>query len=180
MRSDAASLPSLKYFRPQYHSLNTPHPIWLSAGSNPHEIEKSICQMRMMSGRFKCEKLRRHWSQNRAGFCELQPCFSQGLVGSLEHMLGGECLGLDETRNKLLTLWQISTIDFPRVSSLVQKYLFICPEESIKLLLDPSVIPEVIQWKQDKHYEDYHKIFYMTRIYCATMHKTKMKMLGLA
>ena len=36
LRSEAAQLPSLRYFKPEFMSLTKPHPIFLSAGSSPY------------------------------------------------------------------------------------------------------------------------------------------------
>ena len=64
LREDCTSLPSLAYFHPSFHSLSTPHPIWTSAGSSPYKIKKAVVKARMLSGRYRMECLRRHWSEN--------------------------------------------------------------------------------------------------------------------
>ena len=67
MRHDAAQLSSLKYFKPEFYSLSTPHPIWTTAGSNPYETAKSFTQMRMILGQYRWEQLHRQWTQNSSG-----------------------------------------------------------------------------------------------------------------
>ena len=52
LRSDASTLTSLSFFKPEFYSLARPHPIFSSAGNNPYEVEKACCQARMLSGRF--------------------------------------------------------------------------------------------------------------------------------
>ena len=69
LRSDALNLPSLKYFHPHYYSLSSPHPLWTTAGSSPYEVKKAVVQARMLSGRYRTEMLRRHWSENKEGHC---------------------------------------------------------------------------------------------------------------
>ena len=51
LRADAAKLDSLEYFKPEFMSLDAPHPILTTCGSNPYEINKSICQLKFLSGR---------------------------------------------------------------------------------------------------------------------------------
>ena len=62
MRNEAALLPSLAHFKPEYMSLSSPHPLWLSAGTSPYEVIKATVQATMLYGRFRTEKLCRHWS----------------------------------------------------------------------------------------------------------------------
>ena len=71
---DARRLDSLQHFKPYFYSLAKPHPVFTSAGSSPYEVEKSKVQARMLSGRYRTERLRRHWSQNRDSFCLLPTC----------------------------------------------------------------------------------------------------------
>ena len=87
LHSEAMELPSLKYFNPNYMSLTKPHPLWLSCGSNPFEVNKAVVQARMLSGRYPTDQLSRHWNQqNRAGYCLLQGCSGKA-EGSLEHII---------------------------------------------------------------------------------------------
>ena len=51
------------------------------------------------------------------------------------------------------------------------------PEIHIKLL-DPYIIPEIIILKQAKHDQALTKVYYLTRTYCHTLHKSKLKILG--
>ena len=57
LRGEASLLPSLRYFQPERMSLTKPHPIWLTAGSNPHEISKAVQQARLLSGRYRSASL---------------------------------------------------------------------------------------------------------------------------
>ena len=42
LRDEAASKPSLLYFKPQFMSLQKPHPLWTTSKDNPFEIKKSL------------------------------------------------------------------------------------------------------------------------------------------
>ena len=59
--AQAELLPSLKYFHPSYMSLTNPHPIWLHAGS-PYEVKKAVIAARMLSGRYRTDRMARFWS----------------------------------------------------------------------------------------------------------------------
>ena len=95
LRSDARPLPSLAYFKPEFMSLQTPHPLWTSCGSNPYEICKAVIQAKMLSGRYRTDQLLRHFSEND-GFCSL--CKNEDTTGSIEHLLT-QCPVLTDTRN---------------------------------------------------------------------------------
>ena len=45
LRMEASILPSLAYFHTQFMSLAKPHPLWLTAGSNPHEVSKASSKL---------------------------------------------------------------------------------------------------------------------------------------
>ena len=74
------------------------------------------------SGRYRCEKLRRHWSQNQAGTCELEPCYKQSITGSLEHLLL-DCEGLRDCRAATSSLWETKLNNFPKVKAILIKYI---------------------------------------------------------
>ena len=45
LRKEAAILPSLNYFKPDFYSLCHPHTILWTPGANPHEVSKSLIQL---------------------------------------------------------------------------------------------------------------------------------------
>ena len=57
LRAKADSLPSLCYMRTGFMSLTTCHPLFLSCGSSPWEVEKAVTQSRLLSGRYRLEAL---------------------------------------------------------------------------------------------------------------------------
>ena len=181
LRKDTSSLSSLKYFKSQFHSLSKPHLIWSSVGTNPYEVNKAVIQARMLSGRYRCEQLRRHWSNN-PGYCELEPCFTQSVGGSLEHMLLDcrHCPALGECRQSFISLCQQKLEHNSYLKNIFVKYLDNNSiENQAQFILDPSVLPDVIRLIQDKNNDAVNLIFYLTRTYCHSVHKTKMKLLGL-
>ena len=54
LRSEAAFLPSLEYFLPQFHSLSTTHPLWTSAGCKPYEVSKARIQLLFLGSQYPC------------------------------------------------------------------------------------------------------------------------------
>ena len=98
LREEASALESLHYFLPQLHDLQTPHPLWTTAGSNSFECQKSCVLARMISGRLRTDYLSRHWTANKQGYCQLDTC--QDIIGDLEHLLLA-CPGLESVRLKM-------------------------------------------------------------------------------
>ena len=98
LRMEASILPSLVYFHPQFMSLAKPHPLWLTAGANPHEVSKAIQQAKLLSGRYRTESLCRHWSTNKEGFCLSPTCCEES--ESVEHILV-HCQAYSTVRSKL-------------------------------------------------------------------------------
>ena len=107
LRQEASFLTSLVYFKPEYSSLAAPHPIYLTAGSNPYEVAKAVVQGRMLSGRYRTEQMARHWSGNKEGYCKGTMC-SQ-ICETLEHILLW-CPSYSSTRVKLVFFWLSTTI----------------------------------------------------------------------
>ena len=67
LSAEATSLSSLAHFNPYMHQLTNPHPIWAAAASKPYEINKATILCRMISGRYRTEKLCRFRTDNREG-----------------------------------------------------------------------------------------------------------------
>ena len=118
MRYESSQLKSLVYFKPHFYRLSRPHLIWSMAGNNPYEIVKANTQCNMLGSRYRCEKLRRHWTQNTSGFCELEPCWSNSVEGSLEHMLW-DCVGLSVCRQNLFTLWHNTLDEYSQIKHIL-------------------------------------------------------------
>ena len=70
LRGHAAPLTSLRYFHAKYMSLAHPHPMW-SAATDSYSVNKIIVVARMLSVRFRCGSLVRHFSASETGLCKL-------------------------------------------------------------------------------------------------------------
>ena len=170
-RGEAALLPSLKFFKPEFMSLKTPHLLWQTTGSNPYEVAKAIQQARFLSGRYRSACLERHWSTNREGICF--NCKEE--PETIEHILI-TCVAYQETKRRLFRLWLSSKN--PIVYELVLGALSSDREYLLQFLLDCSTIPVVIRAAQIHGFELYNELFYLTRTWCFSIHRQRMKGLG--
>ena len=178
LRAKAASLDSLRYFRPEYMSLVKPHPIWSSCNSNPYEVNKAIIQARMLSGRYPTDKLCRHWTYNRTGLCILQGCNGESL-GSLEHLLLS-CPALQPSRHTSIDFLLSVAQEYPIVNTLIMDIL--CTTDTslvMQFLLDFSTLPRVISLVQTHGTCVLSILFRATRNWCYSLHRKRMIILGL-
>ena len=112
--SEAALLPSLKYFSPNFMSLSNPHPLFTTCAGSPYEVTKAVLQARYLSGRGRVESLTRHWdSSNKEGYCVLCVSLRPG-QGTVEHMfLGGGCPALVDARLCMISFVQAYLVPRP-------------------------------------------------------------------
>ena len=170
-------LPSLCYFRTGFMSLTSCHPLFLSCGSSPWEVEKAVTQSRLLSGRYRLEALSGHWTPgNKDGMCSLPECWATPAShkGNIEAFLL-TCSSLSTTRLEL----DISTVRFlhdnPQLEELVRK----CMETSpVQFWLDCSTMPPVIAAVQDCGVVILQLLFKLTRNYCHRLHMARTKMLS--
>ena len=72
-----ANLSFRRFLKADFLSLSCPHPIWSCLpGSNPYEVRAARIQPLLLTGRYRTEKLTRHWSGNPNGFCLQASCFN--------------------------------------------------------------------------------------------------------
>ena len=174
---EASNLSSLKYFKPQFMSLSRPHHIFLSAGSSPYEVVKEGVQATFLSGRYKTERLCRHWSENKEGLCMLPSCLGKNLLEDERHILL-ECCSLAATRTRLSQF----TIDHIKKFPIIKDILlnFTSPENPryCQFLIDCSSIPEVIILSQKYGQDSLYQLFKVTRTWCCSLHRERLKVLG--
>ena len=111
-KANPIELPSLQYFKPQYMSLSRPHPLW-STCKTSYDVNKSIIQSRMLSGRYRVGSLLRHFSPSCSGICEL--CSAE--TEDLAHLLLPRCVHLQERRTVLVEYWRSSEKTSSQMSS---------------------------------------------------------------
>ena len=179
MREEAKSLISATDFWPEFMSLTKPLPIWSSCGSNPFEVRKVVIAARMLLGRYLTDQRQRHWTQNRAGICLLPSCAPPNSQGSLEHLLLW-CSALAPSRLKLLKLAEkVSSREKTVADILLQVLYFGTTKTIMQILLDCSVLPEIVRHTQNHGTSVGDLIFYFGRTCCYYIHRERMKQMGL-
>ena len=142
LRQQASKLESLTLCQTQYMSLVKPHPVWTSAGASSYEVEKATVQARVISGRFRSDWLRRHWSGDPTGLCQV--CLSA--PGTLTHQLTGQCPGLSSATLHAVEQWfqllAVNPILIPVISSLACS----SPDTFLSFLADPSSSPAITNY----------------------------------
>ena len=178
LRSEASALLSLRYFNPNYMSLNRPHPLWLTCTSNPYEIHKAVIQARMLSGRYQTEDLSKHWTDNKAGVCQLPGC-SGSAVGSIEHLLLF-CPALEPTRIKMMKLsYEVAARN--EHSYHIISWVLSHPDRTVlaQFLLDCSSLTIVANMIQNFGSTIQDDLFYISRNWCYSLHRKRMDLLNL-
>ena len=159
-------------------SLAKPYPIFHSAGSSPtYEVAKAQVQAILVSGRYRTEKLCRHWSKNAEGFCVTPTCAGRSLVKDEEHILLF-CPALTSTRERLISFTQSYAAAVPIIANLLYTFLQPSHPSYFQFLLDCSSIPEVIRLVQEHGKEYLTHLFKVTRTWCYSMHRERLKILG--
>ena len=180
---DAASSPrytSLTFFRPQFMSLCHPHPMLTTAGVSPYAVSMSTVQSIMLSGRYRTEELLSHWSESRSKFCKTPSCFGRSHSEDLPHILAF-CPSLASTRRKLMkfTLKYCLSLHIPDVRNIILKFCSSPAQPGFcQFLVDCSTVPEVITTAQLHGPEVYEILFHITRTWCYSLHRDRMKILG--
>ena len=173
LRGESSLLPSLNNFHPEYMSLTKPHPLWSTAGSNPYEIVKAIQQARFISGRYRSGCVTKHWSGNNEGLCVAPSCTNQ--LETVGHILVN-CSAYNDTKRRLYSLW-LSTPN-KTVLGLVLQALSSETDYLLQFILDCSVLPPVILATQTSGGHVLKELFYLTRSWCFSIHRQRMKYLG--
>ena len=174
LRQSSLSLSSLKYFHPNFMSLSLAHPLWTTCEGNPFEISKSIVQGKLLSGRYRSDKLLSHFSKNNTGVCSM--C-DQGCEGSIEHLLVF-CPSLTQCRQNLFKMLEQRDYFSDTSRNIIFNAHATSTTNFVQLLLDCSVLPEVIHACQTGSKQVLCEIFKFTRTWCFNVHSKRMTILG--
>ena len=171
-RGVAQHMDSLEYFNPDFMSLSTPHPLWTTAGS-PFEVSKAVVSARMLSGRYRTDKLMSNWNNsNQAGLCRLPGC--EGEVGTLLHILL-QCPSLSEARANVISHWSAFLVPRPWLLPIVAHHTMNGDKLNMQFLLDPSVLPLVISSVKENP-DVLQSCFYLSRTWNFSIHLARQKM----
>ena len=103
--AEASGLLSLKYFKPEYMSLVKPHPLWLTCGSNPFEVNKAVIQA-------GC------YLEDTTQIC--LPVTGQGiLMASVVDLKLAQCQALMEVRRKMMKLMYEVSEESPQLYHII-------------------------------------------------------------
>ena len=180
LRAKAAVLPSLEYFKADYLSLASPHPIFTTAGPNRYAVTMASVQGVMLSGRYRTEALASHWSESGSKYCKIPSCNDLKVVEDLKHILA-KCDSLTSTRGNLLkfTVNYCKTVETEEVRNLILTYTNTEHPVFCQFIVDCSVLPDVIKLcqKYDRGVV-LSQLFRVTRTWCYCLHRERMKVLG--
>ena len=168
---------SLCSLRPAFLPLNgKPHPLWSSCQSSPTAVRAATIQARILTGRYHTDLLRSKWDGND-GTCRLPGCGTP--EADSVHLLSGQCEALKPYLNASFQHNLQSLLDYPDLHSVTLSLIHGTPFSWVRYLLDPSCEKEVIQISQLKGEEYIWPLFKLSRSMVWTMHKYRLKMLGL-
>ena len=137
---------------------------------------RACCQARMLSGRYRCEALLRHWKPQNTGLCLLSDSCDE--PEDLTHIVQ-RCVALEDVRRKLIDHTDIIASSLPEyIKKIVILY---CNPESqafCEFLLDCSTMPLVISAVQSYGDEVFHPLFDLTQTWLFVLHRERLKLLG--
>ena len=173
LRAHCVNLKSLKYFKPQYMSLTKPHPILLHAKTS-YDTNRIITVCRMISGRFRCGSLTKHFSDHGTDLCELCGDAAEDLA----HILVPHCVHLLDRADMLLRFATDTLSSCAQASNLFFDIIHSKDDNlKVQLLLDPTVIPSIISANQlDKTI--FPLMLRVTTTWCYSMNRRRIKLLG--
>ena len=157
-------------------SLTKAHPIWTTAKDNPYEVTKAVIQARMLSGRYRTEYLCRHWSK-RSGICLATSCQGLNIPETIEHILIF-CPFLSESRRISFDLWTAISKKYSYLTPVLNKAMTMQYAYRCQFILDCTSLPDIILVSQIHGQDVLSKLLYLTRTYCFTLHRERMKQLG--
>ena len=114
-----------------------------------------------------------------SGSCTLPICHQNGpSPGTLEHILL-ECDDLAPSRRNVFRMWADFLKDKEFLFPIINQYIVYADnEQKVQFILDCSVLPEVIELKQQNGKIILNHLFYLTRTLCFSIHKTRCRLLG--
>ena len=147
--------------------------MWRFATSS-YKVNKCVTVSRMLSGRFRCGSLLRHMYPSVSGDCEL--CGEEG--EDLLHIVLPRCPFLKARADNLLEYVRV-TLSQSRTAADIFFNKFNSKDDKaiVQMLLDPSVVPEIIAATQSDA-QVLELILSVTTTWCYTLNRTRIKLLG--
>ena len=155
-----------KYFNPDFLSLTSSHPIFLTCGSSPYEVSKAVVQARFLSGRARVESLTKYWDMSNKDVVCLLGQSTNPLPGTIEHLLlAGGCPALVDARLSMISMFQAYMVPRAYLLSLFKELFGKNDNTMMQFLLDCSVLPSIIRLSQISEIPVLYDIFNLTRTY---------------
>ena len=132
--------------------------------------------MRLLSGRYRSDKLLSHFSSSNSPKCQLE-CDEPDAVGDLHHFLL-KCSALSARRSVLFDYWDVIVSNNPTCIDIIRSIKVGSDEQLLQFLLDCSTVPEVISLAQIHGDGVYASLFKMTRTFCYSLHRERLKRLN--
>ena len=137
-------------------------------------MKKAGIVARMLSGRYRTDRLTRHWnSDNPQGLCRLPECTNQ--EGDLAHILL-ECSALANSRRNMIKLWSNFRVSKQQLLPIVHKFTIQQPQLLLQFLFDPSCLPLVISTNQ-VHQDTLKHCLFLGRTWCFSAHLARSRFL---
>ena len=178
VRAQAAALPSISHFRSTHLSLSSPSPLISLCKSSHHEIKKLTVQLRMLSGRYRTCWLRRHWSGNMSGDCEVPGC-TPGTPGTLVHIATGQCTGLTAATTAAAEQWANFISLNAYLVNLFRSASAASQDDFLAFLLNPTTHPEVLSLAHQHGKRAMEDVSFLTRSWLYEHHRARFRALGL-
>ena len=174
----AEELPSLAHLRLTHMSLSRPSPLLTSCSASQNEVQKATVQLRMASGRYRTCWLRRYWSGDPTGHCQVPGC-APDTPGTLIHIATGQCKGLTAASGAAAASWAEFSSSRPYLLPILEIVANAAPEVFLAFLLNPSTHPSVIALAQILGEKVIEELCYLTRSWLHILHCARYRALGL-
>ena len=174
----AEALPSLAPLRFTHMSLSCPSPLLTSCSASQYEVQKSTVQLRMASGRYRTCWLRRYWSGDPTGHCQVPGC-APGTPGTLVHLATGQCQGLSAASGAAAVSWAQFSSTRPHLLLISNTMANSEPDAFLSFLLNPSTHPLAIALSQQHGKQVNDELCFLTRSWLYTLHCARFRALGL-
>ena len=140
LEDETSDLKSLRFFHSSCCLIGRPHLIWEFSKHHPFETTKAIIVAKMMSGRYRTDKLRGHWTLNKEGNCLAPTCTD--VEGDLPHMFVS-CPAIRSVKDRILSSWYHKSAMCPPLVSFLTTVETCNPDEFVQFIVNPTLFPEV-------------------------------------
>ena len=176
---DSKKYTSIKCLKIEFLNVGVCHPIYSSCGSSPHETMKACIQGRLLSGRYRFQRLKRHFnSEESLGLCILPSCISPESqhIEDIDSFFIS-CKSLKPARDSFENFKKAYFDSFPLLKDIVDDCLSICPTS---FYLDCSTMSPVIVARQSYGIVVQNQLFRLCRHFCFLLHDLRTKLLSIS